>query len=391
MSARHDPHAGQRRPALLYVLALLVPAIVLRGCLFETYVVRGVSMAPTFQGEGPLSDQLLVLKRGVAGEPRRWDVVVLDSGFDSQLAEAAGASLKRVAGVGHEVIELRDGDVWLARGLDGDGHRAMAIARKPDALVEGLLVPMFTTEGLAPPWQWDGPTPGSAEGGTRLRGPGEAVFEEVVTAGLASEPGPVPAGDVALGLEAELEQGTILRLALREGVDVFEARLAPAAEGGASLFHNFGAEVVARDAAFAGLAGRRRVLAWNVDNSVRVFVDGALVLAYDYEANTAHQPGVTPPNGPRLLVERGRADVIGTRVMRDLHYTPDGTYATDPRSGLAPFRIPAGHLFVLGDHSVRSRDSRHFGPVARAAVRGRAIAVYGPGSRRRVLARAEGR
>lgn len=384
-----DPHAGQRRPALLYLLAIVVPVVLVRGCLLETYVVRGASMAPTFVGDGEDADRLAVLKRGLAGAPRRWDVLVLDSGFDKQLADAAGASLKRVAATGGELLLLRDGDVWIQRGLDEDGSRRLAIARKPDALVRALLVPMVRTRGLGPPWQWEGASGRNGSEGTWRCGPGEAAFEAVVTSGTPSDPSPFAVGDVALEAELDVEPGTIVRITLREGVDVFEVRLAGAADGGATLFHNFAGAVVARAEAFGGLAGRVHVLAWNVDNGLRVFVDDVLVLSYDYEVNTPQQPGVPARNGPRLGFERGRGEVLGTSVMRDLHYTNEGTYATDERSGLAPFRVPPGHVFVLGDHAVRSRDSRHFGPVAETAIRGRAVAIYGPGSRRRLVARGE--
>ena len=38
--------------------------------------------------------------------------------------------------------------------------------------------------------------------------------------------------------------------------------------------------------------------------------------------------------------------------------------------------VPADHLFVVGDLPDRSRDSRHWGPIGRDAVIGRASLVY---------------
>ncbi len=43
--------------------------------------------------------------------------------------------------------------------------------------------------------------------------------------------------------------------------------------------------------------------------------------------------------------------------------------------------------FLAGDRPEASTDSRHFGPVPRAAVVGRVVAVYGPSSRRRLVRR----
>ena len=43
-------------------------------------------------------------------------------------------------------------------------------------------------------------------------------------------------------------------------------------------------------------------------------------------------------------------------IWRALHLTP-------PADGQRRWQIPAGRVFLLGDHPAASRDSRHFGPV----------------------------
>ena len=40
--------------------------------------------------------------------------------------------------------------------------------------------------------------------------------------------------------------------------------------------------------------------------------------------------------------------------------------------------VPHGHCFVLGDNRANSRDSRHFGPVPLADVKGRVDYIYWP-------------
>lgn len=51
----------------------------------------------------------------------------------------------------------------------------------------------------------------------------------------------------------------------------------------------------------------------------------------------------------------------------------------------APFRVPHETIFVIGDNYANSNDSRFFGPIAVADVRGRAYKVYWPPARVRTF------
>lgn len=82
--------------------------------------------------------------------------------------------------------------------------------------------------------------------------------------------------------------------------------------------------------------------------------------------------------GERIEITKGQVFINGKPLSMhpfdQTRYTRDGTYAVDG----VPMRIPENTLFLLGDHSETSKDSRHFGPVSVNNVIGKAYKIYWP-------------
>ena len=125
----------------------------------------------------------------------------------------------------------------------------------------------------------------------------------------------------------------------------------------------------------AGLAAGAAA-AWRWLRPDRVAVDGESM-----------SPALRP--GDRLLLLRGRVrrgDVVAFRHPRLPGITAVKRVAGLPgdrveRGGFSPLEAGDGYL-LLGDNPAASTDSRHFGAVPPAALRGRAVYRYAPPARR---------
>lgn len=120
--------------------------------------------------------------------------------------------------------------------------------------------------------------------------------------------------------------------------------------------------------------------------------DRVLVNKLSYRFHEVHRGDVvvfSRPQGetdPRVhdLIKRVIA-LPGEMVeSRDGHIMINGRELTEPylhaveTVNVSPQRIPANHLWVMGDNRVNSADSRVFGPIPRSLVVGRAFVRLWP-------------
>jgi len=72
-------------------------------------------------------------------------------------------------------------------------------------------------------------------------------------------------------------------------------------------------------------------------------------------------------------------------IPESLSWGAVGSHRGSDRGGFDPeARMAAGRYFVAGDNRAWSCDSRSFGPIARAAIVGEVVLIYGPLNRVRV-------
>jgi len=95
-----------------------------------------------------------------------------------------------------------------------------------------------------------------------------------------------------------------------------------------------------------------------------------------------HVNGVPDPQaGEELQNPVGDPDETSVLFEWQRQYHVTGSRFGDPpaqptHDNWGPLRVPDGHYFMLGDNRYNSKDSRYWGPVPRANIRGRPLFVY---------------
>jgi signal peptidase I len=394
-----------------------VLVLVVKSFVADVYRVDSGSMRPTLFGGRSRADEaedtervLVVYDRAMT--PERFDLVVVRS------PDGTKPLVKRVVGVpGDRDLVVQGGDLFVGHArLPVDAPRPAPIPVyddryfRPEDFFERRDDGSVRREGEAWLVTDHGPPPGS------LLSFGPPLRDDYLDRHHRRVHGVVEVNDAVLELEFRLSApaaGARLHFQLVEAGDTFDAVLACDEDGRGSLeLRRLNQETLrsGRDAAGQPLPSYRDLVraslavpagVWhdlafaNVDNRLRVRSRSlGLDAGHEYAANEPW-PGTLPLGqttlGPRVRfgVEGGEARFRGVRILRDLFYTDNGTYAVQarpgepqPRDARGPISLGPDEYFLLGDNSAASTDSRHFGPCPGADLVGRPVWVLWPEPRR---------
>jgi signal peptidase I len=298
--------------------------------------------------------------------PERWQVIVFQRPDGLVL-------IKRVAGLPGESLSIDDGDL-LVNGV---------VATKPDDLREAMREPLVraTADGRGRFAGWSHAADGWQTFAGALRADEPTFLDERGNAEIPRTPRPPNAHDVYVTVDAGRDAAVRLRFLDESGrlsaADAGEIVVTRDAAGAVSLSRTPPAGKPERIVLTSGTDGGPGATA-SITLSV---VDGVLRL----ESGTIRYATPLATRRPlgRVVAEVAvRGAVQAVAIDRDVHYTqPEkAQFAIDPAT---PFRVPDDRIFLLGDHSAYSNDSRfvEVGAVPTSRILGRAVFRIWPVSR----------
>ena len=372
-----------------------VSVVLFKSTVGWFFPVASGSMEPTL-----MTGESVFLRYG-RSDLGRFDIVAFTD-------VGGGASVKRVVGLGGELILIEPtGDLRIEGKLRPDEPGRPAPIPMFDSTLQsigehwrhgGAYVDPWALAGDVAPgpdevWEMDGSAVNRAAD-LGLLGLHDRIDDGRLLPNGERVAGSHAVHDVSVSFEVlVVEAGGRLRVQLTEQGDTFEASVPVYAGEDDTRMDVFRRKAASDPIEYLDyVRGPVPIGAWipvrfsNIDNRL-TFEIGATRLEVDYddEGNTPHPMAydlkpISPGERVRLGGEGLVLRVRRIRVERDFHIISRGEFAAG-----SELQLGADEVFVIGDASSASRDSRERGPISLDRVFGRAKAIVWPLGRARIL------